>query len=202
MMVMGNLSVLKLLQFSMSTIACTLNILSNQAQFGILKHAVNLFPRVIRERKELRQVWISKETREGPPPTCFDSRLASNPIMNILIWNCRGAMKPTFKKTVMDLVEWHQPVIFVITETRIDGPRADEIIRRLPFDGAYSTETIGHVGGIWLLWQSDFVSWMSCWQRSRKFTPLFRLVPTLNPGFQVLFMVVLVLEKDAYCGVI
>ena len=67
-------------------------------------------------------------------------------------------MKPTFKKTVMDLVEWHQPVIFVITETRIDGPRADEIIRRLPFDGAYSTETIGHAGEIWLLWQSDFVS--------------------------------------------
>ena len=58
----------------------------------------------------------------------------------------------------MDLVEWHRPVIFVITETRIDGPRADEIIRRLLFDGAYSTETIGHVGGIWLLWQSDFVS--------------------------------------------
>ena len=158
MMVMGNLSVLKLLQFSMPTIACTLNILSNQAQFGILKHVVNLFPRVIRERKELRQVWISRETREGPPPTCFDSRLASNPIMNILIWNCRGAMKPTFKKIVMDLVEWHQQVIFVITETRIDGPRADEIIRRLLFDGAYSTETIGHAGGIWLLWQSDFVS--------------------------------------------
>ena len=158
MMVMGNLSVLKLLQFSMPTIACTLNILSNQAQFGILKHAVNLFPRVIRERKELRQVWISRETREGPPPTCFDSRLASNPIMNILIWNCRGAMKLTFKKTVMDLVEWHQPVIFVITETRIDGPRAYEIIRRLSFDDAYSTETIDHVGKIWLLWQFDFVS--------------------------------------------
>lgn len=67
-------------------------------------------------------------------------------------------MKLTFKKTVMDLVEWHQPVIFVITETRIDGPRAYEIIRRLSFDDAYSTETIDHVGKIWLLWQFDFVS--------------------------------------------
>ena len=158
MMILGNLSMLKLLQYSMSTIACTLNTLSNQAQFGILKHAVNLFPRAIRERNELRQVWMSRETGEGLSPTCFDSRLAPNPIMNILIWNCRGAMKPTFKKTVMDLVELHQPVILVITETRIDGPRADEIIRRLSFDGAYSTKTIGHAGGIWLLWRSDFVS--------------------------------------------
>ncbi|XP_050249064.1 uncharacterized protein LOC126696350 [Quercus robur] len=46
----------------------------------------------------------------------------------------------------------------MITETRIDGPKVDEIIRRLPFDGAYSTETIGYVGRIWLLWRLDFVS--------------------------------------------
>ena len=67
-------------------------------------------------------------------------------------------MKPTFLKTALDLVEWHQPVIFIITETRLDGPRADGIIRKLPFDGAYSTETIGFAGGIWLLWRSDSVS--------------------------------------------
>ncbi|KAL4638059.1 hypothetical protein ACB092_03G123500 [Castanea dentata] len=78
--------------------------------------------------------------------------------MNIFIWNCRGAIKPTFKKTVLDLVEWHEPIIFVITETRIDGPRADEIIKKFSFDGAYSTETIGYAGRIWLLWHLDFVS--------------------------------------------
>ena len=67
-------------------------------------------------------------------------------------------MKPTFEKTVLDLVKWHQPVIFVIMEIQIDGPGANEIIRRLPFDGAYSTETIGYAGGICLLWRSDIVS--------------------------------------------
>ena len=46
----------------------------------------------------------------------------------------------------------------MITETRIDGNRADDIIRRLPFDGAYSTETIGHARRIWLLWHFDIVS--------------------------------------------
>lgn len=35
---MGNLFMVKLLQFSMTPIACTLNIRSNQAQFGISKH--------------------------------------------------------------------------------------------------------------------------------------------------------------------
>ena len=44
-------------------------------------------------------------------------------------------MKPTFKKTVLDLVEWHNLEIFVIIETRIDGNRTDDIIRRLSFDG-------------------------------------------------------------------
>ena len=78
--------------------------------------------------------------------------------MNILIWNCKGVMKPIFKKIVLDLVEWHKPAIFVIIETRIDGNRADDIIRRLPFNGAYSTKTIGDAEHIWLLWHSDIVS--------------------------------------------
>ena len=128
MVAMRNLYVVKLLQFSMPTIACTLDILSNQAQFGILKHVVNLLLGVIRERNELRQAWTLRVIREEPSPTCFESRISPNPIMNILIWNCRVAMKPTFKKTTLDLVEWHQPVIFVITETRIDGPMIDDII--------------------------------------------------------------------------
>ena len=119
---------------------------------------VNLFPRLIREKIALRQAWTLRETGEEPSLIWFDAHCTPNPIMNILIWNCRGAMRPTFKKTVLDLVEWHNPAIFVITETRIYGNRVDDIIRRLPFDGAYSIETIGHANGIWLLWRFDIVS--------------------------------------------
>ena len=118
---MGNLFRVKLFQFLVPTIALTLDIHSNQGPMGILKHAVNLFPRSIREKRELRQEWMLRETEEEPSLTCFDAQTSPNPIMNILIWNCRGAMKPNFKKTVMDLVEWHRPSIFVITETRMDG---------------------------------------------------------------------------------
>lgn len=77
--------------------------------------------------------------------------------MNTLIWNYRLAMKPQFKKTVMDLVEWHTPILMVITETRLSGARAVEIIETLPFNGFVVADTIGFARGIWLLWRTDLV---------------------------------------------
>ena len=46
----------------------------------------------------------------------------------------------------------HNPVIMVITETRVGGDRAAKIIADLPFDGFITTETIGYAGGLWILW--------------------------------------------------
>lgn len=56
-------------------------------------------------------------------------------------------MKPQFKKTMMDLVEWHTPILMVITETRLSGARAVEIIETLPFNGFVVADTIGFAGG-------------------------------------------------------
>ena len=78
-------------------------------------------------------------------------------IMNIIAWNCRGALKPSFQDYIRDLVQIHNPVIMVVMETKVGGVRAKEIIDRLPFDGAICTETIGYAGGLWLLWNSDRV---------------------------------------------
>lgn len=78
-------------------------------------------------------------------------------LMNFLIWNCRGASKALFRKTIMDLVAWHSPIIMVITETKLCGARAKEIIETLPFDGAEVFDTIGLAGGIWLLWNTNLV---------------------------------------------
>ena len=90
MVVIGNLFLVKLLQFSMPMIACTLNILSNQSQFRILRHTVNLFPGLIKEKFALRQAWTLRETREKPSLVWFDASCTPNPIMNILIWNLKG----------------------------------------------------------------------------------------------------------------
>ena len=60
-------------------------------------------------------------------------------------------MKPQFRKTVMDLVEWHTLILMVIMETRLSGAMVVEIIETLPFGGSVVADTIGFVGGIWLL---------------------------------------------------
>ena len=39
--------------------------------------------------------------------------------MNIIIWNCRGALKPFFKKRVSELVQNYNPAILVVMETRV-----------------------------------------------------------------------------------
>ena len=53
---------------------------------------------------ELMYAWKLRDTEDASSLSHFDSTTNPNRIMNILIWNCRGAMKPLFRKTVMDLV--------------------------------------------------------------------------------------------------
>ena len=57
-------------------------------------------------------------------------------LMNIIVWNCRGALKPSFQKYVRELVQNHDPAILVVMETRVGGERARAITENLPFDGA------------------------------------------------------------------
>ena len=74
--------------------------------------------------------------------------------MNILMWNCRGALNPDFKR-ILEMAVNHRPAIMVITETRVGGSRAEKIIEGLPFDGFITTETIGYAGGLWILWKRE-----------------------------------------------
>ena len=78
--------------------------------------------------------------------------------MNFLIWNCRGAQKPSFQNYIHELSRKYDPAIFAIMETKFGGNKAKEITAGLPFDGAIHTETIGLSGGLWLLWNDDKVS--------------------------------------------
>ena len=78
-------------------------------------------------------------------------------MMNIIIWNCRGARKPSFRKRVGDLVQNYNPAILVAMETHVGGDRAREITNLLPFDRAFHTDTIGYAGGLWVLWNANRV---------------------------------------------
>ena len=69
-------------------------------------------------------------------------------LMNSIIWNCRGASKPSFQKCVREMVQKHNPAILVVMETRVGGNRAREITERLPFDGAICSDAVGYASGI------------------------------------------------------
>nr|POE76978.1 hypothetical protein CFP56_49691 [Quercus suber] len=94
------------------------------------------------------------------------SMMGTNPIeipnkhcsqMNVLVWNCRGALNSDFKKRVFEMAVNHFPSVMIITETRIEGDRAAKICEDLPFDGFFVTDTIGYAGGLWLLWKKEEV---------------------------------------------
>lgn len=53
-------------------------------------------------------------------------------------------MKREFNFTLMFLLETH-----------ISGQRATNIVKRLGFDGWFLQEAIGHVGGIWCVWDRN-----------------------------------------------
>lgn len=78
-------------------------------------------------------------------------------VMNIVIWNCRGASNPSFQSYVHNLVQMHSPAIMIITETKISGLRAKNITDQLQFDGAIHANNIGFSGGLWVLWDSTQV---------------------------------------------
>lgn len=77
--------------------------------------------------------------------------------MNIIVWNSKGVLKPNFQKHVGELTRIHDPAVFVVMETRLGGERAKGIIDRLPFDGVIHMETIGYLGGLWVMWTSNKV---------------------------------------------
>ncbi|KAK7848287.1 putative ribonuclease h protein [Quercus suber] len=85
------------------------------------------------------------------------SRIGTDPVeipnnhcakINILLWNCRGALGLDFRRRVLEMMVNHFPSIMITTETRVGG---------LLFDGFFTTETIGYAGGLWLLWKRDEV---------------------------------------------
>ena len=71
--------------------------------------------------------------------------------MNVLLWNCRGALNQDFQRRIFEMAINHRPAIFVVTETRVGGDRAAKIIDGLPFDGSITNDTIGYVRGLWIL---------------------------------------------------
>ena len=59
--------------------------------------------------------WTLRDSEDKSSLAHFKSTTTPFKIMNVLIWNCKGAMKPQFRK-------------MVITKTTMSEAQADEII--------------------------------------------------------------------------
>lgn len=90
--------------------------------------------------------WISPE-KDALPTYSFP--------MKILIWNCRGAANPLFRRHFREIIKTHQPQMAVITETRISGDRAKRLSMNLGFSNTAIADAVGFAGGIWVIWNDQ-----------------------------------------------
>uniref|UniRef100_A0A7N2N6N9 CCHC-type domain-containing protein n=1 Tax=Quercus lobata TaxID=97700 RepID=A0A7N2N6N9_QUELO len=141
---------------------CDVLLCSREDTLGILKHMMVWKSDWVASKNILRRMgWSMVEiAMMNSNPLEIEVPLGQFVKMNILLWNCKGALSADFKRRIFEMAINHHPSIMVITETRVGGDRAARIIEDLPFDGSIVTETIGYAGGLWLLWKTDDVDVM------------------------------------------
>ena len=144
--------VLKLIQVCLPIKKFKILVSSIKREMGVLEHMMVLSTRETQTEAHLKGMgWnlITQGKALPYPDRCpIFGHLVS---MNIIVWNCHGALSPNFGCAVADLVRDYSPTMMIVTETRVGGERAKVITDRLPFDGAIYTNTVGYAGGIWLL---------------------------------------------------
>ena len=93
-MMMGHLHQVKLIQFAELMISRTILIKASQEMLGIIKHPTTLFRGRMMSKREVMEAWTLRDSEDKSSLAHFESSTTPFKIMNILIWNSRGAMKP------------------------------------------------------------------------------------------------------------
>ena len=150
-----NFPTLKLFQILAPIQKCNLLICCREDITGILKYIMVWRPNWAASKDLLRRLGWSMMEEVALVPSPIEVPIGRLVKMNILMWNCRGALNADFKRRIFEMVVNHHPAIMVITKTRVSGKRAKRIAEGLPFDGFYATDTIGYAGGLWLFWNKD-----------------------------------------------
>ncbi|XP_023639459.1 uncharacterized protein LOC111830917 [Capsella rubella] len=74
---------------------------------------------------------------------------------NIILWNCRGANKPNFRRSIRYILKKYPTDVLAVFETHAGGDRAQRICHGLGFDSSFRVDAAGQSGGLWLLWRSN-----------------------------------------------
>ncbi|KAF7844493.1 reverse transcriptase [Senna tora] len=72
--------------------------------------------------------------------------------MNIIYWNVCGCGSFDFRRIFREVMLMNQLDLVFLTETRLSGERANQIIPTLGFDRYIKVDAMGFAGGMWLLW--------------------------------------------------
>ncbi|XP_060194029.1 uncharacterized protein LOC132623310 [Lycium barbarum] len=77
----------------------------------------------------------------------------SKPEMKVLLWNCRGCNNPNFKRNFRALVQWHNPNVICLTETKLVNhcPLLDFI----KFTDLFEISADEYSGGVAFMWKSN-----------------------------------------------
>jgi len=74
--------------------------------------------------------------------------------MNCLLWNCWGANKPQFRRSIRYILKKYITDVLAIFETHAGGDQASRICQGLGFENSFRVDAVGHSGGLWLLWRT------------------------------------------------
>lgn len=102
---------------------------------------------------------VHAELMNLPPPL--------NPGISILLWNTRGVARQGFRRNTKKLIRDHDPMIIIITETRVARESIEEIVSSLPFNSFETMEPLGYSGGILMLWNERLHSFTSITKEPR-----------------------------------
>lgn len=143
-------------QLSPTPLLCEFNfslLLSvREMMIGVLQQGVTLMLGKGYSKEMIQQTrWnLREEVRLLPTADVFSS-FAQSVMMNIILWNCKAALKPSFQSNVCDLVSINDLAILIVMETRLGKEKVKEITYMLPFQGVIHTDTIGFAGDLWFL---------------------------------------------------
>ncbi|OIS98976.1 hypothetical protein A4A49_60969, partial [Nicotiana attenuata] len=73
--------------------------------------------------------------------------------MKIMLWNCRGAHGPEFRRNLRFLLDWNNPTILFLTETRMEDHAP--LLHDFNFTDLVQVAAQGYLGGICVLWRVD-----------------------------------------------
>ena len=76
-------------------------------------------------------------------------------MINCLFWNCQGANKPNFRRSIRYILKKYQTDFLALFETHAGGDKARKICQNLGFDSSFRVDAIGQSGGIWILWRDQ-----------------------------------------------